>query len=193
MNTCARAISRFAASVLLTLTAALMWIAEPTSSRATLLTPECDADQCFEEVTVYGSLFDVGGGAIYGGGGGTRYYSEAVVGEEAIAYSDQSRTEPACLEEQIVMQDVQNLTASAPVQSGLEDPPGKVIMYSSQLGDPLFTSDPAWNKWQVVAKWSRANGTTKYTVVIHYMFNDRTRQSTQFKFKNTPYQGCGVV
>jgi hypothetical protein len=70
-------------------------------------------------------------------------------------------------------------------------------MYNSQLNDPLYSAqyggDPGWNKWQVVAHWSRSGQSTVYTIVLHYMFNDRTRQAAQMKFKNSTSQGCGVA
>jgi hypothetical protein len=151
---------------------------------------ECETDACLEEVTIYGSLFEVGGAIFDIGFGDSRFTMDAIA-QEISTSNEAERSEPACLEEQVIKQDVQNMISSPAVQGNLSDPPGKLIIPNSLLGDPAYRSDPAWNKWSVTARWTRTSDATVYLVEIHYMFNDRTRQSSQFKFKNSPYRGCG--
>jgi hypothetical protein len=49
--------------------------------------------------------------------------------------------------------------------------------YERGFGDPLYQA-PGWEKWQVVSRLSDGSN-----IVVHYMKNDITGATAQFKFK----------
>lgn len=124
--------------------------------------------------------------------------------EADIAYvaADTGRTEAACREEQIVKAGVEADLASNAVQFGTQRPLGTIIMSNAELDDPRYAGrlggDPSWVKYQAIVRYGQTTnsaGVTErgYTVVLHYMFNLRTKQYEQIKFKNHPSHGCRSV
>lgn len=115
----------------------------------------------------------------------------------AAASTTSNRDEAACLQEALIKQDVMNTLVSNDVLSGTAMPPGKIIMYNYQLDDPRYAghlgADPNWVKYSVVAYWGYIGQAPQRVIDIHYMYNISTKKFEQFKFKNTVFQGCGIV
>ena len=70
-------------------------------------------------------------------------------------------------------------------------PPGTVIM-NGPFGDPAFVG-PDWKKYdyQEVFRVAQPNGlVTRYSVHIHYMFNEVSRNFNQVRFKSSFEAAC---
>lgn len=115
--------------------------------------------------------------------------------EVAAQATASERTEPACLEEALIKNDI--IASINAASSGSTMPPGTIIMYNHQLEDPAYAgskgADPNWVKYGVVAKWGRGANPPIHTIDMHYMYNLSTKKFEQLKFKNTPAQGCGIA
>ncbi len=113
-----------------------------------------------------------------------------------VAGSD-NRPDPACEQERTAMRDLMLSLGSTAVRSGQANPiSSSRLLMNSPIGDWRYISDPAWEKWEFKADWyvrSPLSGVVvdKGVIVMHFMFNTRTRDAEQLKFKNSVTQGCG--
>lgn len=103
------------------------------------------------------------------------------------------RQNPACLREQLFMQQTQTQARSS-VQAG-QTPPGREIVPGRLWGNPEYSA-LGWIKMSagVITRVSSPTGATRrYQVEVHYMWNQQTGMLGDFKFVNTEADGCDGV
>ncbi len=101
------------------------------------------------------------------------------------------RTEPACLEEKLVMEGTK-----AAVEHALNEYrngrggalPG--VPLDMTLRIPPYTSAAGWHNWAFQYIVKDANGLRLRRIEVHYLVNIVSQQSAGFKFKNMPEEAC---
>jgi hypothetical protein len=118
---------------------------------------------------------------------------------ELAANENRPPEDAKCLKEQFAMDTAMADARRPDVLSGQANPVSRVIKTTQEIarGNPADRySTGAWEKRQLTFPWTNTIigppvRTENGNIVIHYMFNVFTRESEQYKFKNTVQQGCG--